>query len=75
MIWWIKHIIICLMSGFFLFLGIEVLFLAFRQDDVPVSIIVFLASNFIILVSAAIFFGHIYRMIRHGKKEEAEEEK
>ncbi len=73
MIWWVKRVVICLMSGFFMLFGIQVLISAYSQKDLGVFVILFFASNFMILISAAIFFGYIYRMIRYGSGKDAKD--
>ena len=72
-LWWIKKIVVCLLSGFFMLFGIQVLISAYSQDDFGVFIILFFSSNFMILISAAIFFSYIYLMIRHCRGKDAQD--
>lgn len=61
-IFWIKHILMVLLSCFFLLFGIHVLIAAYRLDDPFSFILTFFASNFIILISATLIFVFIYRI-------------
>ncbi|NLA74816.1 MAG: hypothetical protein GX846_05010 [Deltaproteobacteria bacterium] len=67
MMWWVRHIIISLVSGFFLAFGIHLLINAYKLDNPFTFLMSFFSSNMIILFSAAIFFGFIYRMFRSSK--------
>ena len=51
------------MGSFFLYYGIELLISSYKLDDPYSFIMTFFASNFIILISAALVFGFVYRMI------------
>lgn len=75
MTWWVKHIFICLLAGFFLFFGIQILVAAYRLNNFFYFIMCFFSSNLMILISATIFFGFIYKMITRGKGEENGDEK
>jgi len=59
---WIKHILMVLLSCFFLMFGIHILIAAYQLNDPFSFILTFFASNFIILISAALIFVFIYRM-------------
>ena len=59
---WIKHILMVLLSCFFLIFGVHILIAAYRLNDPFSFILTFFASNFIILISAALVFVFIYRM-------------
>ena len=59
---WIKHIIMVLLSCFFLLFGIHILIAAYRLNDPFSFILTFFASNFIILISATLIFVFIYRI-------------
>ena len=61
--WWIRQIVLILLSAFFLFFGIQLLISAYKLKDPYVFIMTFFASNFIILISAALIIGFAYRMI------------
>ena len=69
--WWIRQIILILIAGFYLVLGIQLLVSAYRLNDPPTFILTFYASNFMILISATLLVGFIYRMVvtyRRSKK-------
>ena len=59
---WIKHILVILLSCFFLLFGIQILIAAYNLTDPFSFILTFFASNFIILISAALIFVFIYRI-------------
>ena len=62
-LWWIRQIALILIGiGFFLF-GIQVLISAYRIEDPFVFILTFFSSNFIILISAALLVGFVFRLI------------
>jgi hypothetical protein len=61
--WWIRQIVLILLAAFFLFFGIQLLISAYKLKDPYVFIMTFFASNFIILISAALIIGFAYRMI------------
>ena len=68
--WWLRQIVLILLGSFFLYYGIELLISAYRLDDPYTFIMTFFASNFMILISAALIIGFVYRMIavyRHSK--------
>jgi hypothetical protein len=59
---WIKHILLVLLSCFFLLFGIHILIAAYTLNDPFSFILTFFASNFMILISATLIFVFIYRM-------------
>ena len=61
--WWIRQVILVLASCFFLFFGINLLIAAYKLENPSWFIMTFFASNLIILISATILIGIIYRMI------------
>jgi hypothetical protein len=61
--WWIRQIILILLGFFFLYYGIELLIASYGLNDPYTFIMTFFASNFIILISAALVFGFAYRMV------------
>jgi len=61
--WWIRQIILILIAGFYLILGIQLLVSAYQLNDPPNFILTFYASNFMILISAALLVGFIYRLV------------
>ena len=66
--WWIWQVILTLAGSFFLFFGIHLLIAAYRLKNPFWFIMTFFASNLIILISATILVGIIYRMITFRKK-------
>ena len=61
--WWIRQIILIAIAGFYLVFGIQLLVSAYQLND-PISFIfTFYASNFMILFSAALLVGFIYRLV------------
>lgn len=61
--WWIRQIVLISISGFFLYFGIRLLVSAYKLNDPFTFLMTFFASNFIILISAALMIGFAYRMI------------
>ena len=61
--WWIWQSIITLAGCFFLLFGIQLLISAYRLKDPSWFIMIFFASNLIILISATLLVGFVYRMI------------
>jgi hypothetical protein len=69
--WWIRQIILILIAGFYLVFGIQLLVSAYRLNDPGNFILTFYASNFMILISAALLVGFAYRLVvayRRSKK-------
>jgi hypothetical protein len=62
-IWWIRQIVLMSVSAFFLYFGIRLLISAYQLNDPFTFLMTFFASNFIILISAALMIGFAYRMI------------
>ena len=61
--WWIRQIVLISISAFFLYFGIQLLGSAYKLNDPFTFLMTFFASNFIILISAALMIGFAYRMI------------
>ena len=61
--WWIRQVILILIGAFFLFFGVQLLISAYGLKDPYTFIMTFFASNFIILISAALIIGFAYRMV------------
>ena len=61
--WWIRQIILVLVSCFFLIFGIQLLISAYGLNNPFWFIMTFFSSNLIILISAALLIGFIYRMV------------
>jgi hypothetical protein len=66
--WWIRQIVLILMGCFFIFFGIQLLIAAYRLNDPFYFIMTFFSSNLIILISATLLIGFVYRMVRMYKK-------
>ena len=62
--WWMWQIILTLTGCFFLIFGVNLLIAAYQLKHPSWFIMTFFASNLIILISAALLIGFIYRMIR-----------
>ncbi len=66
--WWIRQAMLTLAGCIFLLFGIHVLMLAYNQNDPFTFILIFFASNLIILISAALIIGFICKMVRVYKQ-------
>ena len=62
-LWWVWQVFLVLLSVFFLLFGIQVFILAYKLNDPFNFILSFFASNLIILISAVLLIGFVYRMI------------
>ena len=74
--WWAWQVVLILVGAFFLYYGIELLISSYRLKEPYTFLMTFFASNFIILISAALIFGFAYRIIsvyRHIRNPEKEE--
>jgi hypothetical protein len=60
--WWIRQIILILMGGFFLLFGIYLLIAAYHLEEPFSFIMTFFASNLIILISATLLVGFVWRL-------------
>ncbi len=61
--WCIRQLVLISISAFFLYFGIRLLVSAYNLNDPFTFLMTFFASNFIILISAALMIGFAYRMI------------
>ena len=66
--WWVRQIILVAISAFYLYFGIQVLVSAYSLNDPFSFVLTFFASNFIILISAALLVGFVYRMVIHYRQ-------
>lgn len=79
-LWWGWQVVLILISLFFLIFGIQILIHAYRLNNPFYFILFFFSSNLIILISAVILAGLIYRLygvfrlIRGKKGEKGKEE-
>ena len=65
--WWSRQIFAALVSCFFIYFGIHILWAAYRLEDPFMFVMTFFASNFIILISVVMLIAFVYRMVRQGK--------
>ena len=61
--WWAQYILLLLMGLFFLGFGIQLLIAAYGLKDPFFFVMTFFASNLIILISAALLAGFVFRMV------------
>ena len=66
--WWIRQIILVGIGAFYLYFGIQVLISAYSLNDPFSFVLTFFASNFIILISAALLVGFVYRMVTYYRQ-------
>jgi hypothetical protein len=66
--WWIRQIVLILISTFFLYFGIRLLISAYEHNDPFTFLMTFFASNFIILISGTLIIAFAYRMITAHKQ-------
>jgi hypothetical protein len=55
--WWVKQIILIVLGGFYLYFGIRLLLASYQLNNPFYFLMTFFASNFIILISAALLIG------------------
>lgn len=61
--WWVRHLAGVFLGIVFLAFGVEVLRAAYRLTDPFSFVMTFFAANFMILISAALVFGLVWRMV------------
>ena len=61
--WWVRHLLLVLGGLFFLAFGIQLLIAAYGLKDPFNFVMTFFASNLMILISAALLAGFIYRIV------------
>jgi len=61
--WLVRQIFLILASCFFLTFGINLLIAAYKLKNPYSFIMTFFSSNFIILISAVLLIGFIYRIV------------
>jgi hypothetical protein len=61
--WWTRQLVLILVGAFFLYYGIELLISSYGLKEPYTFLMTFFASNFIILISAALIIGFAYRMV------------
>jgi rhodanese-related sulfurtransferase len=69
--WWLRQLALILVSICFFLFGIQLLISAYQLQDPFVFVLTFFSSNFIILISAALLVGFMFRAIslRNAKEE------
>jgi hypothetical protein len=65
--WWVRQILLTLVGCFFLLFGVQILIGAYGLNDPFSFILTLFASNLIILISAVLIIGFIYRMVRMAR--------
>ena len=66
--WWILQIGLILLGCFFLMFGIQLLVASYRLSNPMMFIFTFFASNFVILISATLIVGFVYRVVTAVKQ-------
>lgn len=62
--WWILQIVLMLVSVFFFFFGLDLLMASYVLKDPYSFIMTFFAANFILLISTALVFTFVIKMVR-----------
>ena len=62
-IWWVKQIMLIVLGGFYLYFGVHLLIASYQLNNPFSFLLTFFASNFIILISAALLIGFVYRIV------------
>ena len=62
-IWWLKQILLIVLGGFYLYFGVKLLIASYQLNNPFTFLLTFFASNFIILISAALLIGFVYRLV------------
>jgi hypothetical protein len=70
--WWIRFLFFSAVAVFFLEFGIEEMTRAYKVNNPHIFVGSFFSSSFIILISASLLVGFIWRMVLRvrGEKEE-----
>ena len=61
-LWWIWQIILVFFCGFFLVFGIQILIKSYQLNNPFYFMMIFFASNLIILICVVLMAGFLYRM-------------
>lgn len=61
--WWVRQAGLIILGGFYLYFGIRMLIGAYTLDNPLSFIMTFFASNLIILISAVLIVGFVYRLV------------
>ena len=62
-IWWIKQTLLIVLGSFYLYFGVKLLIASYQLNNPFTFLLTFFASNFIILISAALLIGFVYRLV------------
>ena len=76
-IWWLRQLFLTFLGCFFLLFGINILIAAYKLKDPFNFMMTFFASNLMILISATLIIGFVYRMIifyKNWKNDERDKE-
>jgi hypothetical protein len=61
-LWWIWQIILVFVCGFFLVFGVQILIKSYQLNNPFYFMMIFFASNLIILICVVLMAGFLYRM-------------
>ena len=61
--WWIRQAGLIVLGVFYLYFGIRMLIGAYTLNNPLTFLMTFFASNLIILISATLLFGFVYRIV------------
>ena len=61
--WWVRQSCLIILGIFYLYFGIRMLMGAYTLNNPLTFMITFFASNLIILISAALIVGLVYRLV------------
>ncbi len=68
MFWWLRSILVSIIAAFFLIWGAQEMIRAYALSHPGEFLASFFSSSFIILISAALLFGFVCRMVIKLKK-------
>ena len=71
--WWVTEIILIALSIFFIIFGIDLLYTAYQLSEPFSFIMTFFASNLIILISATLLFGFVWKIVSYIRKTKEKE--
>jgi hypothetical protein len=66
--WWVRHCVGVGLSAVFLAFGVEVLIAAYGLNDPFFFVMTFFSANFMILISAALVVGLVWRMVETARR-------
>ena len=67
-LWWARFIFFSAVAVFFLDFGIDQMFLAYRSNHPAEFLIFFFSASFIILISGALLFAFVWRMVMRASE-------